>query len=193
MPVWKNVDIKSPDDLLQFNIELNRRIRYYLRNIDVSQILFNLNDIGGTLNLSKGGTGASLTAPTSDSLMFYDLSEAAVDFASIGTGLVMSGTTLYVTGGAANYQGITASTTLTASEQGIIVCTSTGDITITLSTAITSAGVSFFLTNASTGGAKITLTPGTTARTIQYNTTEFLYPDENINLTFDGTANWFLR
>lgn len=193
MPNWKNVDIKGPDDLVQFNIELNRRIRYYLKNIEVSQILFNLNDIPGVLRLSKGGTGASLAAPAFDSMMFYDITAGSVDWLNVGDGLVISGTTMYVTGGFANYESITDSTTLADTDQGVAICTSAGDVTVTLSTAITSQGVSFFITNASTGGGKVTLSPGTTARTIQYSTTEFLYADENINLTFDGTANWFLR
>lgn len=114
MPVWTNIEIRGPDDLRQFNIELNRRIRYYLSNIDVSQILFNLNDIGGTLNLSKGGTGQSLSAPSTDSAMFYDLSEGKVDWLSFGTGFVVDGTTLTYTGvgagSTATFYKITAST-----------------------------------------------------------------------------------
>lgn len=192
MPKWKDVTIRGPDDLTQFNIELNRRIRYYLGKIDASSLTFTLNDIDGILSLAKGGTGANLSAPASDSLLAYDLTGGAVTFFSVGSGLAISGTTVYATG-SANYESITASTTLEETNQGIIICTSTGDITLTLSTAIATQGVSFFITNASTGGGVVTLTPGTTARTIHYGTTEFLYSDENINLVYDGTANWFLR
>jgi hypothetical protein len=114
MPVWTNVEITNKDDLKQFNIELNRRIRYYLSNIDVSQVLFNLNGIGGTLNLSKGGTGTAMIAPTSNALFGYDLSSAKGAFYGIGAGLALSGTTLYNTifgvASTADFYKITATT-----------------------------------------------------------------------------------
>jgi hypothetical protein len=114
MAGWTNVNIQRPEDLKLFNIELNRRIRYHLSNIDVSQILFNLNDIGGTLNLSKGGTGKNLVAPTSDSLFGYDVSTGTAVFYGIGPGLALSGTTLYNTifgvGSTATFYKMTAST-----------------------------------------------------------------------------------
>lgn len=114
MPNWSNIEIRDLKDPKQFNIELNRRIAYYLRNIDVSQILFNLNDIAGTLLLSKGGTGTSLTAPTSNALYGYDISSAKSAFYGVGVGLALSGTTLYNTifGGSATalFYKITAST-----------------------------------------------------------------------------------
>lgn len=193
MPMWSNIEIRDANDLRQFNVELNKRIRYYLNNIDVTQILFDLNDIGGTLNLSKGGTGQSLSAPANDSMFFYDVSEGKTDWLTPGAGVVISGTTLYVTGGSANYQTVTDTTTITSAEQGIIECRSTGDITLTLSTDITTQGVSFFITNATTSSAKVTLSPGTTARTIVYDTTEFLYSGESLNLAYNGSDNWVLR
>ena len=94
--MWKNnvnLDEKNP---AQFNIELNKRIRYALKNIDIAQILFNLNDIGGTLNLGKGGTGAVLAAPAADVLMFYDLSATAVDWLVIGSGITITDKTISV-------------------------------------------------------------------------------------------------
>jgi hypothetical protein len=98
MPAWKNIPITyKPDgtpDFQNFGIELNRRIKYYLDNIDIAQILFNLNDIGGTLNLSKGGTGAQLSAPAADRILFYDLSDNKVDWLTAGSGLTVDDKTL---------------------------------------------------------------------------------------------------
>ena len=98
MPVWNDIDLSNNGaaeiDMKQFQIELNRRLRYYLANINIAQILFTLNEIGGTLNLSKGGTGTSLASPAGDRLMFYDLSEGKVAWLTVGTGLSITGTTI---------------------------------------------------------------------------------------------------
>lgn len=48
----------------------------------------------GQLSLAKGGTGASLVAPSTDAIMFYDVSAASTAYLSVGSGLNLSGTTL---------------------------------------------------------------------------------------------------
>lgn len=40
--------------------------------LDVNEANLTLNNVGGTLGLAKGGTGVGLTAPSEDSIMFYD-------------------------------------------------------------------------------------------------------------------------
>lgn len=50
---------------------------------------------GGTdVRLEDGGTGTSLTAPGTDSIMFYDVSSTAANWLTLGTGLTITGTTL---------------------------------------------------------------------------------------------------
>jgi hypothetical protein len=95
---WTDVNSMGMSDpaaeLMQFRIELNRRLRHALSNISASQITSGLNDLSGTLQLSKGGTGYSLAAPGGDRIFFYDLSENHSNFASLGVGLKFDGTTL---------------------------------------------------------------------------------------------------
>lgn len=53
---------------------------------------------GGTdVALADGGTGASLTDPNADRIMFWDDSAGAVDWLTAGTGLSISGTTISAT------------------------------------------------------------------------------------------------
>lgn len=55
---------------------------------------------GGTdVALADGGTGASLTDPNADRLMFWDDSAGAVTWLTAGTGLTITGTTIEATGG----------------------------------------------------------------------------------------------
>lgn len=56
---------------------------------------------GGTdVPLSDGGTGASLTDPNADRIMFWDDSAGAVTWLEAGSGLSITGTTISATGGA---------------------------------------------------------------------------------------------
>ena len=56
--------------------------------------------VGGTdVALADGGTGASLTDPNADRIMFWDDSAGAVDWLTAGTNLTITGTTLSATGG----------------------------------------------------------------------------------------------
>lgn len=55
---------------------------------------------GGTdVALADGGTGASLTDPNADSILFWDDSTGVVTWLSLGTNLSITGTTLNATGG----------------------------------------------------------------------------------------------
>lgn len=55
--------------------------------------------VTGTLPLANGGTGASLTDPNADRLLFWDDSAGAMAFLTAGTGLTISGTTITASGG----------------------------------------------------------------------------------------------
>lgn len=62
---------------------------------------------GADVALADGGTGASLTDPNADRIMFWDDSAGQVTWLTVSTGLNITGTTLTATGGS----GITIGTT----------------------------------------------------------------------------------
>lgn len=193
MPTWKNISLVNPItgelDLASAEVELNRRLRQAFANIDITQILFNLNDIGGTLNLSKGGTGQSLSAPAGDRLMFYDLSGNKVDWLQLGSGLSIVGTVISSTGAVINVTTKTATATLSEAEQGVILCNKATAMTINLPTAIGNEGLSYFITNINTG--TVTIDPNG-AETLQGDSSFDLYQDENIQIVSNNT-NWYIR
>ena len=51
----------------------------------------------GTIELARGGTGASLVDPNEDRVLFWDDSAGAVDFLTLGNGFTISGTTVVAT------------------------------------------------------------------------------------------------
>jgi hypothetical protein len=74
-------------DLESFIEDFNRKMIFFAQKIK-------LGNIDGLITLEKGGTGASLTAPAGDRLMFYDLSGTSVDWLALGNSLAISGTTI---------------------------------------------------------------------------------------------------
>lgn len=71
---------------------------------------------GTIIPLNKGGTGANLTDPNADRLMFWDDSAGSVDWLTLGTNLSITGTTINASGGGgglsdADYGDITVSGT----------------------------------------------------------------------------------
>ncbi len=95
---------------------------------------------GGTdVALADGGTGASLTDPNADRILFWDDSAGGVTWLAVGTGLSITGTTLAATGSGAtivvedegsvegaaidtlNFTGAGVSVTVTGSEAEIII------------------------------------------------------------------------
>ena len=54
----------------------------------------------GIVPIDQGGTGANLTDPNADRILFWDDSASAFTFLEAGTGLSISGTTLSTSGGA---------------------------------------------------------------------------------------------
>jgi hypothetical protein len=76
----------------------------------------------GTVALANGGTGAALTDPNADRILFWDDSAGSVAFLTVSTGLTLSGTTLTgntgtVTsvGGTGTVNGITLTGSVTTS------------------------------------------------------------------------------
>lgn len=67
--------------------------------LDVNEANLTLNNVGGTLGLAKGGTGVGLTAPSEDSIMFYDQDAGQMAWLSVSqvnSGLNISGTNMSV-------------------------------------------------------------------------------------------------
>lgn len=63
-----------------------------------------LTETGGvvdlnTVSLAKGGTGAALTDPNADRILFWDDSAGTMEWLTVGSGLSITGTTLSATGG----------------------------------------------------------------------------------------------
>jgi len=59
---------------------------------------------GADVALADGGTGASLTDPNADRIMFWDDSAGAVDWLTAGTGLTITGTTITASGSSTVYE-----------------------------------------------------------------------------------------
>jgi len=55
--------------------------------------------LSGEVPLANGGTGANLTDPNADRILFWDDSAGAVTWLTAGTGLTISGTTIEAAGG----------------------------------------------------------------------------------------------
>ena len=66
--------------------------------------------------MAKGGTGANLSDPNADRIMFWDDSDGSVAFLEVGTGLSLSGTTLSAQPG---WTLVSSSSTWTGGEQTI--------------------------------------------------------------------------
>lgn len=74
--------------------------------------------LSGTVALSNGGTGASLSDPGADRLLFWDDSAGAVTWLTLGTNLSITGTTLDASGGGGG--------SLTDGDKGDITVSSSG-------------------------------------------------------------------
>ena len=64
-------------------------------------------DVTGQLPLANGGTGANLTDPNADRILFWDDSAGAVTWLTAGTGLTITGTTIEASGGGGGLTNIT--------------------------------------------------------------------------------------
>lgn len=114
--------------------------------------------VGGTdVSLADGGTGASLTDPNADRILFWDDSAGQVTWLEVGTNLTITGTVISATGGAGGYSSVeqdgtplTARTTINVSN-GLTAADDAGNTettlklggTLTANTAISGSG-SFF-------------------------------------------------
>ena len=123
--------------------------------------------VTGTLPLANGGTGAALTDPNADRILFWDDSAGSTAFLTAGSGLSISGTTLSATGSG----GTVTSVALSGGTTGLTVSGSpiTSSGTITLGGTLAAA-------NGGTGNAN-----GTVAKLA---TTNFSIEESGGNLVF---------
>jgi len=95
-----------------------------LANVDLT------SQVTGTLPIANGGTGASLTDPEADRILFWDDSAGTTAFLTVGSGLSLSGTTLSSTdaGGTVTSVAVSGGTTGLTTSGGPV--TGSGTITI---------------------------------------------------------------
>ena len=126
------------------------RVLVYNNGTDVGPAITYLTSLtlGSPLPLSSGGTGASLTDPNADRILFWDDSLGAVTYLQAGTGLSISGTTL--------------SSTTTGTVTSVGVSTNLNGITISNSPVTTSGTISITGTlGVASGGTGVTSSTGT--------------------------------
>jgi len=144
--------------------------------------------ITGNLPLANGGTGASLTDPNADRILFWDDSANSVTFLTVSTGLSISGTTLTATGGS----GTVTSVSGTGSAYGI---TLSG--TVTTSGSITLSGSSYTSNNVLLGNgtsAFQVVAPSTSGNVLTSNGTTWTSAAPSISLSANNAftgANTF--
>lgn len=74
---------------------LNESLRRTSRRIRALEDGININTATtGTLTIGRGGTGAALTDPGADRILFWDDSDGESDWLELGSGLTISGNTL---------------------------------------------------------------------------------------------------
>lgn len=104
---------------------------------------------GGTdVALADGGTGASLTAPGADSIMFYDVSASSTAYLTLGAGLSITGTTITASGGGGG--------SIADGDYGDIIVGGTGT-TMTFDSSVVTAAAKTVLDDASVSAMRTTL------------------------------------
>ena len=152
--------------------------------------------IGGTdVSLADGGTGASLTDPGADRILFWDDSAGAVTWLTIGANLSITGTTLDATGGggASFQQRSQSGTTYTiqASDNGyLIYFTDTNPITVTIPVGL-SANFTFTSVRAEGAGVVDHISDGTSVLHTINGDTDIQNENTGVTWAFQGTNDWY--
>ncbi len=156
---------------------------------------------GGTdVPLADGGTGASLTDPNADRVLFWDDSAGAMTWLTMGTNLTITGTTLDASGGGSGGDmlstltaaEISVTTTATLTISRMHVCSgTTADYTVTLPAASGNAGKFIGIRLAGLAAmSKLVTVDGNASETIDGALNRIMWASETAVLLCDG-SNWF--
>jgi hypothetical protein len=152
--------------------------------------------IGGTdVSLADGGTGASLTDPGADRIMFWDDSAGAVTWLTVGSNLSITGTTLNATGGGGTsfQQKEEPGTTYTvvAGDDGyLIYFTSVTGCTVTIPSGLT-ANFSFTSARAEGAGVVNHVDDGTSVLHTINGDTDIQNENTAVTWAYKGSNDWY--
>jgi hypothetical protein len=132
------------------------------------------SQVTGNLPLANGGTGASLTDPEADRILFWDDSTGATRFLTVGSGLQISDTTLSSTdaGGTVTSVAVSGGTTGLTTSGGPI--TGSGTITIAGTLAVANGGTGV-TSSTGTGSVVLSSSPTLSGTTLNDGYTEEVY------------------
>lgn len=162
---WKNVSNDNTKDkqFVQFELELNRRLRQYFNKYNVSGGSGTFSDI-----ILTGMSGDIITT-TGVKLSIEELDEELYKIMN------------------ADIKVVVGTDTLTAADRGTIHCNAAGAITLNLPTAVGNKFLSYHITNINAGTVTI---DADGAETIHSDSTFDLYQDETIVLQSNNVGWW---
>lgn len=152
--------------------------------------------VGGTdVSLADGGTGASLTDPGADRILFWDDSAGAVTWLTVGSNLSITGTTINATGGGGTsfQQKEEPGTTYTiqpGDDGYLIYFTSVTGCAVTIPSGLT-ANFSFTSARAEGAGVVNHIDDGTSVLHTINGDTDIQNENTAVSWAYKGTNDWY--
>lgn len=155
----------------------------YLTSVDLA------TQATGILPLANGGTGAALTDPNADRILFWDDSAGAMTWLTVGTGLAITGTSLDATGSGVAWGAITGTlSSQTDLQTALNLKANTADI-LGLQTIFVPAAAMYARSNAGAGSSTLeTATNRINLKSFDFDTTTQEYCQFNVQMpkSWDG-------